>query len=70
MTINFKSLIDISVQTNATKSRYVAAKMMTELLNLIEFSVKTHAIQPYFIMVKTIAKLNDHTIVSAENNLP
>jgi hypothetical protein len=96
MTINFKSLIDISVQTNATKSRYVVAKTMTKLLNLgevsvqtniaklcyvgakmtinfkslIDISVQSHTIQSCFIMAKTIAKLNDQTIVFAETNVP
>lgn len=41
MTINFKSLIDISVQTNATKSRYVVAKTMTKFNNQAIVPVET-----------------------------
>ena len=42
MTINFKSLIGISVQTNATKSRYVEAKTMIKLNNQTIVPVETN----------------------------
>ena len=68
MMISLNSPIIISVQTNATKSRYVGAKTMTKLLSLGGASVKTNIAKLCYVGAKMTINLTSPIVILVQTS--